>query len=1344
MAKLPLGNAEPVASLDELLATSDVVTLHVPDTPQTRGMIGAEQFGRMRPGTVFINASRGTVVDIDAACAALASGRLRGAAFDVFPREPQGNDEEFLSPLRQFDNVILTPHIAGSTVEAQANIGTEVAEKLVRYSDNGSTLSAVNFPEVSLPAHPGNHRLLHIHRNVPGVLSRINEVFSKHGININGQYLMTSAQIGYVVMDVEREYSRRASRPWPRSRARSGPACCSRIRAADPATYPDPSRAAPAVEVSLQVRLLGQFGLAVDGRPVAGPTSARLQSLVAWLLLHADAPQPRAQLAFTFWPDAPEAGARNNLRQLLHQLRQASPQLARFVRADASSVQWVAEAPFACDVAQFDAALAEAERASRAQDAPRRRACLERALDQCRGALLPSCYDDWIEPFRERLAQRCEQASLALVALLEEGREYAAAIARVRHWLEHDPLDEEAWRWLMRLLALAGDRPAAFAAYRQCAEALRRELAAEPSAATVRVHELIRSAAPDVAPPPDGREAPPPPPPLVGRQAEWARLRGAWEQAATGRTGFALVTGDAGIGKSRLAEELVTWARRQGVGAATTRSYAAEGRLSLAPVSEWLRSDALAPQLARLEDVWYLEAARIVPELLAARPALPQPAPMSDFGERLRFFEGLARAVLLAPQPLLLVIDDLQWCDRETIEWLHFLARFDARAALLVVGTARPEELEARSRSPRSSASCGARPGSSRSPSSRSTPPRPPSSRRTSPSGRSTPRQPRACTARPRATRSSWWRRCGPRAWADAPPGDPLPRVSGLPPRAHAVIAGRLAQLSESAREVAAAAAVIGRAFDLDVLVRLVADEERVVRALDELWRRRIVREQGPNAYDFTHDRIRDVAGSETSAPQRRRLHRLVAEVLVARHEPDLDPVSARIAAHYEGAGLPELALPHCARAAAVAQRIYAHEEARGARRAGPRARAAAARGRAARRPGARAAAGARPEPPRDARLGGARSRGGAEPRARPVRPRRHSRAARPGALRDAVAVRGRRPARGVRARLRRHRARVARDRRSRAAAGRARHDRGLPHPDGPLPGGQRRDRPPRRARRPRRAAALPRPSGHQLRDPRACLAVARAVVPRSPGRGARARVERPAARAAARPAVQPGDRRHVPGAAAAAARGRGDVPPPGATRRSPWRPSSRPPTTARGRPSWWPTRKRSTRRTGRRSRACAARSRTSGRRARGSACRTTSRCCAEAQLRAGDPGTGLALVDEALAHGRETSERWWDAELHRLRAELLLCGGAGADAAEESLRRALEIARGQRARALELRAACSLARHWARRGPVRGGPRAARAGPRRVRRGPRQPRSRGVGRPARARSLERRRLEPA
>ena len=200
--KLTLGNARPAASLDDLLQRADIVTLHVPETPATQMMIGAPQLAKMRKGAMLINASRGTVVDIDALAAALASGHLGGAAIDVFPVEPKGNDDIFASPLCGMDNVILTPHVGGSTLEAQDNIGAEVAVKMVRYSDNGSTLSAVNFPEVSLPAHPESRRLLHIHRNVPGVLSQINEVFSRENVNINGQYLQTDPDIGYVVIDV--------------------------------------------------------------------------------------------------------------------------------------------------------------------------------------------------------------------------------------------------------------------------------------------------------------------------------------------------------------------------------------------------------------------------------------------------------------------------------------------------------------------------------------------------------------------------------------------------------------------------------------------------------------------------------------------------------------------------------------------------------------------------------------------------------------------------------------------------------------------------------------------------------------------------------------------------------------------------------------------------------------------------------------------------------------------------------------------------------------------------------------------------------------------------------------
>jgi D-3-phosphoglycerate dehydrogenase len=201
--KLALGNARAAASLEDLLAEADVVTLHVPETPETEGMIGAGQLALLKPGAKVINASRGRVVDIDALAAALRAKRIGGAALDVFPAEPKGAGDPFVSPLREFDNVILTPHVGGSTEEAQANIGIEVAEKLIKYSNNGSTLTAVNFPQVSLPEHPGKHRLLHIHRNQPGVLSQINAVFSRHDVNIAGQYLQTDPHIGYVVIDVE-------------------------------------------------------------------------------------------------------------------------------------------------------------------------------------------------------------------------------------------------------------------------------------------------------------------------------------------------------------------------------------------------------------------------------------------------------------------------------------------------------------------------------------------------------------------------------------------------------------------------------------------------------------------------------------------------------------------------------------------------------------------------------------------------------------------------------------------------------------------------------------------------------------------------------------------------------------------------------------------------------------------------------------------------------------------------------------------------------------------------------------------------------------------------------------
>ena len=201
--KLVYGNVQPTDTLEALLSESDIVTLHVPETSATYAMIGAREIALMKPGSFLINNARGTVVDLDALAVALKEKRLAGAAIDVFPVEPSANTERFISPLQGIDNVILTPHVGGSTEEAQERIGLEVAKKLIEYSDVGSTLGAVNFPQVQLPPRPAGTRFLQIHRNVPGEMRRLNEVFARHRVNIAAQYLQTNAEIGYVVLDAD-------------------------------------------------------------------------------------------------------------------------------------------------------------------------------------------------------------------------------------------------------------------------------------------------------------------------------------------------------------------------------------------------------------------------------------------------------------------------------------------------------------------------------------------------------------------------------------------------------------------------------------------------------------------------------------------------------------------------------------------------------------------------------------------------------------------------------------------------------------------------------------------------------------------------------------------------------------------------------------------------------------------------------------------------------------------------------------------------------------------------------------------------------------------------------------
>lgn len=206
--KLSMGNAQQVRSLDELLPQCDFVTLHVPQAPDTKNMVDAHRIGQMRKGACLLNLSRGNVVVIEALAEALRSGHLHGAAVDVFPTEPKSNDDPFESPLQGLKNVVLTPHIGGSTQEAQFNIGLEVSNKLIMYSDVGATIGAVNFPSISLPVKEDAHRILNIHRNQPGVLSQVNEILSRASVNVLGQHLQTTPEVGYVVIDVDQDGAR--------------------------------------------------------------------------------------------------------------------------------------------------------------------------------------------------------------------------------------------------------------------------------------------------------------------------------------------------------------------------------------------------------------------------------------------------------------------------------------------------------------------------------------------------------------------------------------------------------------------------------------------------------------------------------------------------------------------------------------------------------------------------------------------------------------------------------------------------------------------------------------------------------------------------------------------------------------------------------------------------------------------------------------------------------------------------------------------------------------------------------------------------------------------------------
>ena len=673
---------------------------------------------------------------------------------------------------------------------------------------------------------------------------------------------------------------------------------------------------------SLHIRLLGGFRIAADEHNLDGFHQPRLQALLAYLLLHRGTPVARQVIAFTFWPDSSEKQARTNLRKLLHTLRGALPTPEAYLTLTTESVTWRADADVRLDVAQVEAAWAAADAAGDPNVAAQAR---REAVAAYTGDLLPGFYDEWVLVERERLHNAHTATLAALVTQTAADGDHHTAVEYAQQLLQQDPLHESGYRLLMQLHLDRDDRAAALHVYHGCASILREELGVDPSPATDALYQAaLQGTTDDPAPPPLTGATP-----LVGRGDAWQRLQHAWQTAEKGHPHLVLIQGEAGIGKTRLAEELVDRVRHQGRIALHTRAFEARGGGAYAPLTALLNTTAVRRELPKLDPAWRSELARLLPDLLSADPTLLQPAPIREDWQRRRLHEALARACLNASSPLLIHIDDLQWADAETLEWLHFLLHFDPAARLLVVGTVRDDEVDA-------------------------THPLPRLKRDLQHSGQCslidlTPLPAEEVAVLATAVTGDAWSSAATASLFSLTEGNPLFVVEtlrageltatdashtratpGLPPKVYAVLTQRLAQLSPTARQLAHVAAVIGTGFDFGLLAAATPDLPDIgrVAGLDELWRRRILREEGTDGYDFSHDRLRDVAYGEIGPGARRLLHDQVASALIARAGPDGDAYSGQIAVHAEQAGRRDLAAEHYRRAGDHAARSFAHDDA--------------------------------------------------------------------------------------------------------------------------------------------------------------------------------------------------------------------------------------------------------------------------------------------------------------------------------------------------------------------------------------------------------------------------------
>jgi DNA-binding SARP family transcriptional activator len=661
---------------------------------------------------------------------------------------------------------------------------------------------------------------------------------------------------------------------------------------------------------TLQIRLLGDFSIKVREEPVAALNKPRLQSLLAYLLLHRDVPQFRYYLANLLWPDSSEAQALTNLRKLVYLITQALPPDCALIQADNQILQWNQSIAISLDVDEFHRLLAGEPFAQLPLEN------LEKAQSLYQGDLLPSCYEDWVVTEREHLQQVFITLLDQLVERYENLRRYPDAITCCKNLVFREPFHKDGYPRLMRLYALNEESPAALKVYHEYTRLLKHELGVEPEKGVHALYEQIKQASKEPCLPGIPGTSFNASLPLVGRGPDWQAAQSLWK-TASGSPRMLLICGEAGIGKSRLAEELVNWAARQGFRTALAHCYASEGALPYAPVIEWLR----ASSLPTLDKVWVTELSRLLPELLKDRSA--PPPPLTEAWQRMRLFEALARAVLGNRKKSLLLIEDLQWCDQDTLEWLHYLLRFDPHAPLLLVGTARSEEtadnpaytrlqsalrqegvhleLELGPLDEHDTAHLATHAAG-----------KPLESGLSSLIYRETEGNPLFIVETVRAELFKQGR---------------LPGVQPLPYKARTVLEHRIQQLSAGTREIVALAATIGRAFSLEVLLQASRlAETELVTSLDELLRHRIVREIAPCLFDFSHDKLRQAVFGELSGARLQLLHRQVAEALLHLVKPDLESKSAEIAVHYEQAGSLQSAVEYYRLAAETARKIFAND----------------------------------------------------------------------------------------------------------------------------------------------------------------------------------------------------------------------------------------------------------------------------------------------------------------------------------------------------------------------------------------------------------------------------------